>query len=178
MKQKTDELTKEKRIYTIELMAFMILFLILGILILAHILPVKGTFRKVLIYVSLFGSLWLIIDFIWTLASPKRRAKQSLLDKFLALPAAGSVLAMDLVTFIQGFDQTIELHEIFVGILFCYLAVVYLVEAIYHWFKPLPMLLEDLPTEKEAETTDAQSDDDFLSKLEKAQQKRDEDKQQ
>lgn len=180
MKNKTDELTKEKRIYTIELLVFMVIFFVLGLLILIDVLPVKGTFRKVLIWVSLFGSVWLFVDFFWTIFSKKRRAKHSLLDKSLALIAAASVFVMDIITFVQGFDNTVEMHETFVGILFCYLALVYLIEAIYHWFKPIPLLVEaakeeeELKNKTEAETPEEKEkeEEDFASKLKKAEQER------
>lgn len=177
METKKDPLRKAKLTYTIELLVFAILFAVLGILILVGVIPVKGTFRKVLIYVSLLGSAWIIVDFFWTLFSQKRRKKNSLLDKILALPAGGSVLVMDILTFIQGFDKTIELHETFVGILFCYLALVYLIEAVYHWKKPVPLILEAAEEERKEkqekeEEAKQENQEDFDRKLREAQEKR------
>lgn len=173
-----DPLFKEKMILTIEYLVFTILFLILGILILVDIIPIKGTFRKVLIYVSTAGSLFIIFDLFWTIFSKKRRKKWSLIDKILAFPAGVSVFVVNILTFIWGFDNTIDLHETFVGYLFCYLAFVYLFEGIYHYFKPQPMLLEELKKEEEIKKETEQKpevvEEDFMKKLKEVSSKKDE----
>lgn len=147
--KKQDPLFKEKLILSIEYAVFAVVFMVLGILILVGILPLKGTFRKILIYVSLFGGCFIVFDFFWTLFSKKRRKSWSLLDKFLALPAGISVLVVDILTFVWGFENTVKLHEIYVGWLFVYLSLVYVTEGIYHYFRPHPMLLEELRKEEE-----------------------------
>lgn len=178
--KKQDPLFKEKLILTIEYAIFAVVFSILGILILVNIIPIKGTFRKVLIYVSLIGGSFIIFDLFWTIFSKKRRKKWSLLDKILAFPAGLSVVVTDILTFVWGFENTVELHERFVGYLFCYLALVYIIEGIYHWFKPQPMLLEELEKEQklEEETKDKQevSEDDFMKKLKEASKNNDDEK--
>ena len=149
MKNETPFLKKAKKVYTIELAIFTLIFLVLGILILVDVIPLRGTFRKVLIYVSIAGSLWLLADFFWTCFSKKRRAKNSLFDKLLALPAGIAVLVLDILTFVIGFEESNQLHETFVGILFCYLAAAYVAQIVYHWFRPLPMLIEGAREEEE-----------------------------
>lgn len=178
-KKNKDPLFKEKMILTIEYLVFMGLFLILGILILVDIIPIKGTFRKVLIYVSTAGSLFIIFDLFWTIFSKKRRKKWSIVDKILAFPAGVSVFVVNILTFIWGFENTVNLHETFVGYLFCYLAFVYLFEGVYHYFKPQPMLLEELKKEelkKETEEISEVKEDDFMKKLKEVSSKKDEDK--
>lgn len=174
MENKNTELYKEKKIYTIELIVFCVIFLVLGILILVDVIPIKGTFRHILIYVSLAGVAWLIADWVWTLISPKRRKKQSLFDKFLVLPSAISVLVFDIITFVQGFDETEQLHETFVGILFVYIAVVYLAMAIYHWFKPHPLLLEMSSDEPEKTDQEIEKEGDDLKNLFASDEKKEE----
>lgn len=178
-KKNQDPLFKEKLILTIEYAVFCVLFLVLGVLILTGILPLKGTFRKVLIYVSLIGGAFICFDLFWTLFSKKRRKRWSLVDKFLAFPAGASVVVIDILTFVWGFEETVKLHETYVGYLFLYLAFVYLFEGIYHYFKPQPLLLEELENEKESleERKDekAVDEDTFKKRLEEMEnQKKDE----
>lgn len=136
------ELRKAKKIYTFELLAFVVIFLTLGILILTKVWVLGGNLRLVFAIITMVGTTWAFADFIWMLASKKRRAKNSMLDKVLLLPLAGAIFVIDIITFVQGVDATKELHQYAVGIAFSYIALIYSVEAIYHWYHPLPMIVE------------------------------------
>ena len=136
------ELRKAKKIYTFELLAFVVIFLTLGILILTKVWVLGGNLRLVFAIITMVGTTWAFADFIWMLASKKRRAKNSMLDKVLLLPLAGAIFVIDIITFVQGVDATKELHQYAVGIAFSYIALIYTIEAIYHWYHPLPMIVE------------------------------------
>ncbi len=136
------ELRKAKKIYTFELLAFVVIFLTLGILILTKVWVLGGNLRLVFAIITMVGTAWAFADFIWMLASKKRRAKNSMLDKVLLLPLAGAIFVIDIITFVQGVDATKELHQYAVGIAFSYIALIYTIEAIYHWYHPLPMIVE------------------------------------
>ncbi len=143
MAKKMDEMKKAKLVYSGELAFFAVAFSVLGILLLTNVLhPSNLILRQVFVYISLVGGTWVIADFIWCLASEKRRKKNSLLDKATLLPVAVSIIAIDIITLVKGFEETLEFHRIAVGILFLYIAVAYGFQAVYHYYHPLPMLVQ------------------------------------
>lgn len=148
--EKNKEYPKEVKIYSIELAVFALIYLVLGVLILVSVIPLKGTFRHILIYVSLVASAWFIFDFFWTLFSQKRRKKSSLFDKTLLLPAIIGVVVVDILTFTMGFEESNDLHVYFTGAVLCYFALIFVIEAFYHLKHPLPILLEEEEEEKES----------------------------
>ena len=149
MKKKTlDPLTKVKRLLTIEYAIFVAVFAVLGVLFLTEVINVAEWKRYVFTYVTLAGATWIIVDFIWTFASPKRRAKNSLLDKCLILPVGLVLLVYDIYAITQGCAETLP-YRFFIGGNFCYIAAVYAFEAVYHWFHPIPAVIEAALEEEE-----------------------------
>lgn len=141
MKKKMDALTKAKLIYSGELMIFAIVFLVLGILKFVGVMGSNATRLNVFNWITLFGGTWIMIDFIWALLDKKRQKRISLVDKFLHLPAGIYLVTFDLYCLIAkpGIDSTICKYG--VPIVFCYLALSYAFEAIYHFKYPVPGLL-------------------------------------
>lgn len=144
MKKKLDDLTKAKLIYSIELAAFAVVFLIVGILKITNVIPNKtGLLTTIFSIVTLGGGIWIIIDFIWALASKKRRKRICLIDKILVLPVALYMIGIDIYyLFIPG--ANIQLRSILIAIVFFYIAAIYVFQAIYHFYKPLPAILEEV----------------------------------
>lgn len=165
------QINRDVKIYTVELLVFAVIYLVLGILILTSVIPLHGTFRHILIYVSLVGAAWFVFDFFWTLFSKKRRKTSSLFDKALLLPAVIAVVVIDILTFTMGFEESNTLHVYFTGAFFCYLALIFTIEAIYHLYHPLPFLLEEEEGEKKAKEAAAspaqeeEKEEDFANKL-------------
>lgn len=158
-----DELKKAKLIYSGELLLFTIVFIVLGVLMLLGILGNKDLFKQIFSWVTLFGSTWLIVDFFWVLLSKKRRAKNSLLDKALLLPSASCTIAFDIFCLINGPLNVndlagVNLYGYYCGSLFMYFAAVYLFQAIYHYFYPIPGLLEDDKKAEEKENIPAETE--------------------
>ena len=151
MAKKMDETKKTKLVYSGELAFFAVAFLVLGILLLTNVLhPNNLVLRQIFVYVSLAGGAWAIADFFWCLFSPKRKAKNSMIDKALLLPVAISIIVIDIITLVKGFEETLDFHRIAVGALFLYIAIDYAFQAIYHYYKPVPLLLKAIE-EAEAE---------------------------
>ncbi|MBQ9457017.1 MAG: hypothetical protein IJU64_00700 [Bacilli bacterium] len=152
MEKETKPLTKEslmkkvKLVYSAELAIFAVLFAVLGSLFLANVISVADWKRYAFSYVTLIGGTWLIIDFIWMLASPKRRAKNSFFDKIGVLPAALTVIGFDIYAFANGLvhipegAETSPLFRYFLGANMLYLALFYIASILYHWYRPLPSL--------------------------------------
>lgn len=150
MTKKMDELTKAKLIYTIELIAFSLIAITLGILFLLGIIKVLDWKKWAFTIITLIGGCWAVIDFIWTIKSEKKRKKNSLLDKILLLPSALTLIVLDIICLINlikdkdftGFDN-VNIFKYEIGIALIYVAIVFIIEAIYHWYHPLPLLLEE-----------------------------------
>lgn len=139
-KKKMDELTKAKLIYTIELVVFSVVFLVIGILNILEIIYPKEWRASAVLYLTSIGGFIGIADFIWMLASKKRRAKGSLLDKALVVPATLFIAPLSIYQLANGITSFIPWQ---IGSGLCYLSLVYIIEAIYHWYHPIPGLLEE-----------------------------------
>ena len=153
-KKKLDPVTKVKLILSIEYLIFVLLFLVLGILFLLAIIKVADWKRYAFTYVTLVGGAWIITDFFWTTFSQKRRAKNCLLDKALMLPVGLALVGFDIYAITQGCTETLPYRYV-IGINFCVIAAIYLFETIYHWFRPIPAVIEAaLEDEKKEEAKD------------------------
>lgn len=145
---------KAKLVYTIELGAFACLFAVLGVLFLTGVLRASAWKKWLVLTVGTVGAVWCYVDFFWCLKSPKRRAKNSLLDKGLLLPNALFAFAINIYFWAKLAPFNEESDAMFaycLGASLCYFAFIYIVEAIYHWKHPVPGLLE---TEEEIKSED------------------------
>ena len=149
MKQKIDEFTKAKLIYTIEISIFALAFLIVAILQLVRVIKFGETHLRVINWITIFGASIDILDFIWFLNSPVRRKKNSMLDKCLLVPLMIYILVFDIICFINQENPQLDLAQIMIPIALLYVSAVYTFEAVYHWYKPVPMLFDAIEEEKE-----------------------------
>lgn len=158
MKQKMKATTKAKIIYSAELGVFAVVFLVIGLLEMLKVIHIREIVLTIFNWVTLFGGAWMIADFIWLMASKKRQKKASKLDKSLLLPLGIYLITFDLYCLIGKVDK-VEQYDIY---RFCisgallYIAVIYAFEAVYHWFHPVPGLIESIE-EAEAQETLEQS---------------------
>ena len=93
------QIKKIKMIYSIEFLAIALVFLVIGLLELFKIMSFSERFQLIFKIITLAGAAWIFFDFFWTLYSPKKRKKNSLLDKILLLPAAIYIVVFDIVGF-------------------------------------------------------------------------------
>ncbi len=157
---RSEDIKKAIKVYTIELLVFAVVFVTLGILEILHVIGNNEGFRNVFTYITLVGAGLLIADWVWALASKKRRARVSLFDKFLTLPGPICIVVLDILTLINGVEAMKETHHYLVGAVFCYLGLAYAIQAIYHYFYPLPMLLEEVAKEAEEEEEEEPMEDE------------------
>lgn len=146
-KKKMSDNDKARLIYTIELAVFSVVFIVLGILFLVDVIGMSDRRRTIFTYITLVGGCLMIADFLWACFSTKHRKKISLFDKALTLPVALFLITFDSYALAVNLLDNV-LFKYVIGYDFIYLAVVYIAEAIYHWRKPVPGLMED---EKEAQ---------------------------
>jgi len=141
MKKKMDPLTKVKLIYSGELMIFAVVFLVLGILKFTGVLGSNATRLTIFNWITLFGGTWIMIDFVWAVTDKKRQKRISLVDKCVVLPAGIYLITFDLYCLIAKPAIDSNICKYGVPIVFCYLALCYIFEAIYHFKYPVPGLL-------------------------------------
>ena len=141
--------TKVKLIYSGELLIFAVVFLVLGILKITGVWGYDDGRRQFFNYLTTAGGTWLIIDLIWALASKKRRKRICLLDKFLNLPLAILLLTFNIICFTQEMKQSF--YVVMMSFVFFYISIDYTFQGIYHFYNPLPSLMEEIRKAEEAE---------------------------
>lgn len=159
---------KAKLIYSGELLIFAIVFIVFGILFITGVLGNRETFRNIYPWITIFASAWLLIDFFWTLFSPRRRKKNSLLDKSLTIPSALAIIGFDIYMFIIGPTQVEgQIFRLFISCLFFYLSAVWIFQAVYHYYHPIPGFIESV---KEAEEEDKKKEEASKTNIEENNQ--------
>ena len=159
MKKKMDALTKAKLIYSGELMIFAIVFLVIAILKLTNVIKFNEVRSRVFNWITIFGGTWIIVDFFWALFSKKRRPRIALIDKIVHLPAGLYLVSFDLYCLItQSKDE--NLYKYGVTIVIGYLCLCYIFESIYHFFYPVPGLLDAITEEEVEENPDNSSNEE------------------
>lgn len=157
MKKNLDALTKAKLIYSGELIIIAIVFLVIAILKFTGVIGYNETRHLVLNWITIFGGTWVIVDFFWGLLSKKRRPKISLLDKALHLPAGIYLVAFDLFCIITRPEDPM-IYRCGFPIAISYLCLCYIFEGIYHFYHPVPAIL-DAVMEVEEEPKDASKEE-------------------
>ena len=157
MKKKMDALTKAKLFYSGELLLFAIVFLVIGILKITGVIKYNEIRSTIFNWITIFGGTWIIIDFFWALLSKKRRPKIALIDKIIHLPAGLYLVSFDLYCFIsQTKDENV--YKYGVAAVIFYLCLCYLFESIFHFFYPIPGLL-DVVQEEEIKPEDSSKEE-------------------
>ena len=157
MKKPLEPLEKAKRIYCGELLVFALVFLVLGSLFITGVISPAGWKQWTFTIVTLLGGTWLVVDFVWCLASKKRRAKNCLLDKAMVAPMGIAVFVFDIVALCSGWLDTevgVTAYRYGIGIPLLYYACAYIFQGVYHYFHPIPAMYE-IAAEEEKERKEA-----------------------
>ncbi len=139
---------KNKLIYSGELVFFAVAFLVIGLLELLKVIVLSDRFQLIFKILTLVGATWLVTDFFWTLLNKKRRANNDLLDKIIMLPLAIYLYAYDIAGFVVA--RPYEYYQIGVPIAFFYIACSYMFQGIYHYYKPIPLIVQAIEEETKA----------------------------
>ena len=137
---------KVKYIYSGELLAIAAIFFVLGMLKLFSVIPTSSNSQLIFKIITLGGATLIVSDFFWCLFSPKRRKKNSLLDKAMVLPLAVYLYAFDIAGFVVA--RPTSYYQIGVSMVFFYITCAYTFQAIYHYYHPVPMMLEAIEEEE------------------------------
>ncbi|MDY6429773.1 MAG: hypothetical protein SPL02_01180 [Bacilli bacterium] len=133
---------KVKIVYTIELLIFVSVALVLCSLFFFEVLPITETKVKIFSILTCVGGAYMIFDFFWALYSPKHRKTAPIIDKCLLLPFGISIIGFDIFVFILGFNINFFVFKCVLSAALLYVGIIYIFQAIYHWFHPLPTLVE------------------------------------
>ena len=136
---------KNKLIYSGELILFSVVFLVVGILELVKVIPLSEKFQLIYKILTLVGATWMIADFVWSLLSKKHRKSSPLMDKIMMLPLAVYLYSFDIAGFV--YPRSYEYYQIGVPMAFFYIACAYLFQGVYHYYKPIPALIEAIEEE-------------------------------
>lgn len=139
---------KTKLIYSGELIAIAVIALVIGLLKLLSVIPTNSGLHLAFHIITLVGSTWVFTDFFWTLFDKKRRARNSLMDKIMALPLAIYMVSFDIAGLVVA--RTESYYQIGVPMALFYLACIYIFQGIYHYYHPIPLILEAIEEEKKA----------------------------
>lgn len=166
MKKKLDDLTKYKLVYSGELLFFAILLVLLGFLFAFKVILVADWKKWLFTILTLAGGVWVTIDFFWTLFSEKKRAKNCLLDKILLFPEGICLLICDIYALIRLFKDPswtnigeINFFQVEISLALFYVGLVYLFEAIYHYFVIHPMVYQMIEDEKKEEEEESKNEE-------------------
>jgi len=138
---------KNKLIYSGEFVGIALIFLVIGILKLVDIIKFSENARLIFKILTLAGSTWMFVDFFWTALSPKRKAKECFLDKCIMLPLAVYLYAFDIYGFVA--NPAYEYYQIGVPIALFYVSVAYIYMGVYHYYKPVPLIVQAIQEELE-----------------------------
>lgn len=132
---------KYNKIYVIELLVIAVVIIVLATLKLLGIIGSSQNFRHVFNIITIVGATLLIGDFIWLCSSKKRQLRNSWLDKSLIIPVAIAMIVVDIICFINWDVEVIEWYSPFISIAFYYIALAYIIQALYHIKKPTPSIM-------------------------------------
>ena len=148
---------KNKLLYSGELVLIAIAFIVIGILELLKVIKLSDRFQLIFKILTLVGATWIITDFVWTLLSKKRRANYPLMDKIMLLPLAVYLYSFDIAGFVVA--RPYAYYQIGVPIAFFYIACAYMFQGIYHYYHPIPLLLQAIEEEKKEKEEKVNSDE-------------------
>ena len=154
-KEKMSLEKKAKLIYSGEILLFSILFYVLATLEVLGVIGKREIMMVIFNWLTIFGGTWMIADFIWLMCSKKRKQKNSIIDKALLVPLGIYLITFDIICFSGQPFVDMAFRRLMMGIAFYYIATTYLFQAIYHWFRPVPALLQEVEEEQQETIEDA-----------------------
>lgn len=138
---------KIKLFYSGELILIAIVFVVIAILQMTKVMTLSERFILIFKIVTLAGATWLTFDFIWTMVSEKKRAKSSLIDKTIILPLALYLYIFDIIGLAT--KQPYDYYRFGLPAAFLFIATVYTFEGIYHYYRPIPAILEAIEEDRQ-----------------------------
>ena len=145
---------RTKLIYSVELIVIAIVFVVIATLEIFRVMHFRDWILIAFNWITIFGGTWMIVDFVWTLVSSKKRLKSSLLDKCLLLPLGIYLIIFDIICFAKYGFETVNSYDFRMYMMtaaFYYVAIVYIFQGIYHYYHPIPLMVQAIKEAEEAE---------------------------
>ena len=147
-KEKLDEITKAKLIYSGILVIFAIAFIVIATLQVVGVMNMSEGFLNVFKFLSLVGVAYFVFDIVTTFTNKKKREKACLVDKFSTIIIPPYILVFDILLLANN-EFAWNNYKYFTVPFIYYLGAVYLFQGIYHWFFPPKELFEDIEEKKD-----------------------------
>lgn len=159
MKKKMDFETKAKLIYSGELLAFAIVFIVLGILRITNVIPSSSLRATIFNWVTLFGGTWMVVDLLWAIFDKKRQKRIAIIDKIIHVPAGLYLIAFDLFCLITKPEEPM-VYQYGISCVLLYLGLCYTFEAIFHYKYPVPGIIDATEQAKALEENQEEKQED------------------
>ncbi len=143
--------------YSVELLVIAAVFITIAILDLTGVLTISVRQHIIFNFVTVLGGAWFIADFVWATFSSKRKERICYIDKILHLPLGLYLIAFDTIMFVHWNVLAYEVYLYGMTGAFLYIGICYTFEGIYHFFKPIPSMIEE---EKKEDPASAESPKD------------------
>lgn len=163
-KKPMDPLKKMTLIMSIEYIVIAIVFLVVAILKLTDVMQTSEIRSKIFNFITLAGSIWIIVDFIWSTVSKKRRVKVDYLDKVLVLPLGIYFFIFNIVSLII-WNNAPQWYKYGMAVPFIYVFLTYSFFGVYHYFFPNKSII--LAVEEEEKENQKKEDDEASSNNDK-----------
>ena len=158
-KKKLSDETKIKLVYSVELLVIALVLIVVGVLKYTNVIVTKPTRLFVYNILSACCGVWMVAEFIWAMVSPKKRAKTPMLDKIMMLPIGIYILCFDAICFTRK-AMGLEPLEVYirysVGTVLTVIGLVYIFQAIYHYYHPVPQIIEAIEEAKQVKLEEEQ----------------------
>ena len=132
---------KYNRVYVIELFVIAAVVVVLGTLKITGVINTSQTSRRIFNIITIIGSTFIVLDFIWLCFSKAKQKRNCWLDKISVLPISIALITYDIICFINWDVETLSYSNLFVAIVLYYVAAVYTIQALYHLKKPHPSMV-------------------------------------
>ena len=145
---------RTKLIYSVELIVIAIVFVVIATLEILRVMHFRDWILIAFNWITIFGGTWMVVDFVWTFVSSKKRLKSSLLDKCLLLPLGIYLIIFDIICFAKYGFETVNSYDFRMYMMtaaFYYVAIVYIFQGIYHYYHPIPLMVQAIKEAEEAE---------------------------
>ena len=127
-------------------MAIAVVLITIGFLRLFDVIPYNESRLLAYNIITLVGVAYIIFDLIFSLSSPKRRARFCLVDKIFPLIASIYLVVFDILV-LAKINTDLSFIKYSIGLVLLYAGMVSLFLGIYHHFKPSKQLLDAIEEE-------------------------------
>ena len=163
---------KIKLIYSVKFLVIAVVFLVLGFLELFAVIKLSERAQLIFKIITLVGASYIVFDFVWLMCSEKRKKNNCIMDKVMMLPLALYLYVYDVLGFVL--KPAYGYYQIGIPIAFIYIACAYIFQGIYHYYRPVPMVIEMIEEAKNPKPKEEQPEKEVVEAQPKEDKKEEE----